>query len=486
MGAQQGAQENPTHMNIYPSRIATLGLAAALGSAAIAASHSDAPMMVHDPAANITDVYAFVGKNAANVKVLNLIMAVNPLEDPGNGVIFDKFGDDVRYNLHLAKGRKTDAGVVFDGSVAMSFRFQFKTSYKNRNTILSYGLGTAAGPIQTTNDAQQNFLQTYTVEMQERGKLPIILGKNLLVPPVNVGPRTTPNYYDAEGDRLMGATTVSGLPSYVKETIYPIQRGIRVFAGQREDGFYADTPGIFDFIGVRNPGKDGFSGYNVHVVSLQIPISEIVKGNEAPIVGVYGTTDRRRVTVRGGSAAGAFSAGDWVQVSRMGNPLFNETLVALADKDRYNMTSPTLDKAVFTKYAKRNEVAFLLNAVLGTTFQVEDRTDLIGIFIPDLLRVDLSTAPVVLAGQNGFNRLSFIGGDTLPSPFQGTNVPSGWPNGRRLGDDVVDIALTAIASGPAYTTITQVGDNVNANDTLYDQVFPYAGTPWGGPGTTLH
>lgn len=468
---------------VQRSLMAVAGLVATAGLAG-AASHSDAPMMVLDPAANITDVYSFVGTNAAGKKVLNVIMNVNPLEDPGNGVIFDRFADDVQYSLHIAKARKVNGKMVFNGDAAMTYNFRFNSVYKNQGTILSYGLGTEAGPIQMTDDARQNFTQRYTVTLVQGGNT-FNLGQGMILkaPPVNVGPRTTPNYYGQGGARLQGAVDFMGLPSYVRETTYNLTDGTRVFAGQREDGFYADTPGIFDFIGVRNPGKDGFSGYNVHSVALQIPISNIVKSaTEYQAVGVFGTTSRQAVTVR--SQAGVSNSGEWVQVSRMGNPLFNETLVALADKDRYNMTLPTEDATVFRTYAENNEVAFLLNAVLGTNFEVNGRSDLVGIFIPDLLKVDLTTPAVPLAGTPQFNRLSFIGGDTVPG--MGGQVPSGWPNGRRFGDDVVDIALTAIASGPSYSQITVVGDNVNANDTAYDRVFPYGGTPWGGPGTTLH
>jgi hypothetical protein len=439
--------------------------------------------MVLDPAANITDVYAFVGNNTAGRKSLNVMMMVNPLEDPGNGVIFDRFADDVLYSIHICKARRVNGQLVFTGAPIITYNFQFQNQYKNLNTILSYGLGTEAGPIMATGDARQNFTQTYTLT-RVRGGVTDVLATGLSVPPVNVGKRTTPNYFDAMGNRLQGAANFAALPSYTRENIHTLPSGIRLFAGQREDGFYADTPGIFDFLGVRNPGKDGFSGYNVHGICMQIPTSILMREGEHPIVGVYATTSRRVVTLR--SQDGTTGFGDWVQVSRMGNPLFNEALVALADKDKYNQTPPTVDNTQFKKHAENCELAFLLNAVLGTNFQVNGRTDLVGIYMPDLIRVDLSTGPVRLAGQSGFNRLSFIGGDTVASAFTGGQVPSGWPNGRRLGDDVLDIALTAIASGPAYTTITPVGDNVNANDTLYDLTFPYAGTPWGGPDTTLH
>jgi hypothetical protein len=164
----------------------------------------------------------------------------------------------------------------------------------------------------------------------------------------------------------------------------------------------------------------------------------------------------------------------------MGNPLFNEVLVALGDKDRYNSTSPTKDDRFFKTYALNPEIARLLNLRFNLGLTETGRTDLAAVYIPDVIRVDTTTGPIRLAGQSGFSRLGFIGGDTSTTAG-GQILSSGWPNGRRLGDDVVDIALTAVASGPAYTAVTVVGDNINANDQVYHQVFPYSATPHAGP-----
>jgi hypothetical protein len=164
----------------------------------------------------------------------------------------------------------------------------------------------------------------------------------------------------------------------------------------------------------------------------------------------------------------------------MGNPLFNEALVALKDKDRYNRTSPTRDTQRFQTYALNSEIASLLNFRFNLGLVETGRADLAAVYIPDVIRVDTTTAAVPLAGQTEFNRLGFIGGDTSVND-QGRTISSGWPNGRRFGDDVIDIALTAIASGPSYDPVTVVGDNMNANDQDYHQVFPYAATPHAGP-----
>src|SRR5262245_62882532 len=149
----------------------------------------------------------------------------------------------------------------------------------------------------------------------------------------------------------------------------------------------------------------------------------------------------------------------------MGNPLFNEVLVALKDKDNYNRRTPT-DDAAFATYARNPEVAVLINTVFGTSFATSNREDLVSRFMPDVLHVNTATGPVRLAGEAGFSRLGFLGGDTT------SGVSGGWPNGRRLGDDVVDIAFTAVASGPTYAAITVVGDDIHAHGQVYHQVFP--------------
>ena len=171
-------------------------------------------------------------------------------------------------------------------------------------------------------------------------------------------------------------------------------------------------------------------------------------------------------------------------MNRQGNPLFNEVLVAHAGKDAYNRAIPTGDSA-FGTYATNSELAFLINVVVYGTpggqspLVTTNRGDLNLVFIPDVIRVDTTTLPVRLPGDAGFERRGFAGGDTIMDS-SGRVKSSGWPNGRRVGDDVVDIALIAVASGPSYSPVTVLGDNVNANDQLYHRVFPYLGTPHAG------
>jgi hypothetical protein len=186
-------------------------------------------------------------------------------------------------------------------------------------------------------------------------------------------------------------------------------------------------------------------------------------------------------------------------VHRKGNPAFCELLVAGKDKDLFTETAPAADKTLFVRYALAPELAKLLGA--GPNLQTA-RTDLAGIFIPDLVKVDLSTGPAHLAGNPDdprFNRLGIFGGDTLTSAIQqgfgnGT-IPGGWPNGRRFGDDVLGIAVIAILSDlrtsppqifAGFNPATFNVGGVVRNDITYNGVFPYAPTPHNGRNNLHH
>ncbi|BCU76416.1 DUF4331 domain-containing protein [Luteolibacter sp. LG18] len=472
-----------------------------LAPLASASSHSDAPLIKLDPQANLTDVYAFVRTRPTGEKVLVVSVAVRPFSEPGDGSMYDAFSPDALYSIHITNPTT--------GIEAQRYDFRFSAvsadagNYKNTDTILRYGRGAEIGPIQTVGDARQNFVQSYTVVKTVGNKKTTLNSKStpLLVPPPNVGINTTPLYNDDAGAAVSGATTRAELDPYTFQTVYDLAGGTTVFAGPREDGFYADTPGIFDLLesrildnngsladglGQDGNGVDGFKGYNVLTYSIVIPLADLPSfpytGALQPAstgVGVYASVSRPRLTLRSANGDDVAS-GAWVQVNRLANPLFNEVLVAIADKDNYNRTSPKTDAKLFAKYASNPEIAVLINAVYGTQFQTTNRADLVGVFIPDVIRVNTTTGPVHVSGEPGFNRLSFIGSDTVATS-SGAMIPSGWPNGRRFGDDVVDIALTAVASGPTFSTITVVGDNVSSNDQVYNQTFPYAATPHAGP-----
>lgn len=456
-----------------------------------ASSHSDAPLSKQDPQTNLTDLYAFATPN----HTLTIVVSCRPFSEPGDGVMYERFADDALYSINIAN--------PVTGALLMTYNFQFSPvssaagNYKNKQTILSYGRGTAIGAISTIGGPQQNFTQTYSVTaVNPITSATTTLGTSFLVPPPNTGSQTTPFYNgltmssSTPAFAVSGATTTSALDSYTQQALFTAPTGEVVFAGSREDSFFADAPAIFDLLDARilgpdghgqtGNGVDGFKGYNVLTYAIQIPVANL----PAPIsytdaftgtshgVGIYASVSRQRITLRS-STSDNTNSGPWIQVNRLGNPLFNEVLVAIQDKDNYNRDVPTDDAAKYAQYASNPEIATLINAVFGTSLATSGRNDLVAVFIPDVLRVDLTTGAVPLIGQGG-NRLSGLGGDTINGKW------SGWPNGRRLGDDVVDIALTAVASGPTYGSIFLLGDNINANDQTYNYVFPYAATPNAG------
>ena len=477
------------------------------GPAAMASSHMDAPLTILDPAANTTDVYAFV-RVAGGRKVLVTALGVYPHEEPGVGPNKYNFDDNVLYEIHVATGEDVAAG-----RATYSYQFQFHTEYKTKGTILPSYLGV----ISNIGDDAQNLLQTYTItkvdhrSRPQRGKdeksdgkgdglLPrvSIIGTGM-VPPNNQGIATPFYNQDNDGEKpaAEARSTFAEFDRYTQQATMVYSNGYRAFAGQREDGFYGDIQSIFDLLKLRSPGKDSQGGFNIHLLTLAIPVSEL--GGDQQAVGVYATTSRRQVRVirEGGDA----TAGRWVQVARQGNPLFCEALVALEDKDRYNRTSPASDAVLFRKYAETPELAKLINLLVfgGNGPAIEtNRTDIAGIFIPDLIKVDLSTGPVRVAGSGaghptnpddaGYSRLGVFGGDVLQSAIQdpfgnGGMIPGGWPNGRRFGDDVVDIAVSALLSdlrGPLVIRVADGVDGVSKNDSGYLKVFPYAGTPHNG------
>ncbi|MEO1006955.1 MAG: DUF4331 domain-containing protein [Planctomycetota bacterium] len=464
--------------------------AAHAGGALAASSHSDAPLIKQDPQANLTDVYAFLGRryDDPSQTVLNVIANVRPFSEPGDGPHYDRFASDARYSLHITSPSTGETLIRYD--------FEFSAvdaGLVNPGTILSYGLGTEPGPIMTIGDARQNFSQTYTVTRVEGASAGAII-EDALVGLPNPGSRVTPLYNDDAGKAVSGAVSLDDLDAYTRQAIFDAGGGAAVFAGPRDDSFYADIPGTFDLLNPRildnngdlsdglgqdGGGTDGFRGFNVLTFGIQIPVDDLPASTysdaffgEQTGVGVFASVSRQQTLTRISGDEFELS-GPFVQINRLGNPLFNEALVPLSDKDRFNATDP-VDDAQFAIFAENPELADLINLVFGTAFESSNRQDLVAVFIPDVLRVATTTGPVPLAGEPGFSRFGFIGDDVTGG------ISSGWPNGRRFGDDVIDIALTAIASGPDYAEITIVGDNVEANDIAFNRVFPYAATPHAG------
>jgi hypothetical protein len=475
-----------------------------IGPAAIASSHMDAPLITLDPAANTTDVYAFV-QEENGVKSLVTALGVYPHQEPGIGPNKYNFDDKVLYAIHVATGDDVAAG-----RASVSYEFEFATTFKSKDTILQSYLGI----VTNVADAAQNLVQTYTVtKVEHRGRRDArtSLGQGI-VPPNNQG-IATPFYNqgdNGENPAKGGVATEAELDRYTSQAVTNLGGGYIAFAGQRDDGFYADIQSIFDLLQLRAPGKDSQGGFNLHLMALAIPVSDL--GGDQQVVGVYATTSRRAERILSDEPRGwgddegrsksrdPLHRGRWVQVGRQGNPLFNEGLVAIADKDRYSRSSPEVDNEVFRKYAETPELARLINTIVlrASVAPETNRTDIAGIYIPDVIKVDLSTGPCRLAGggagnsanpdDSGFSRLSIFGNDLLKSAIQdpfgnGGFIPGGWPNGRRFGDDVVDIAVSALISdlrGPLVIRVADGIDGVSTNDMAFNKVFPYESTPQNG------
>jgi hypothetical protein len=474
--------------------LTALALTALMPLAGMASSHMDAPLITLDPAANTTDVYAFVTTRNLT-KYLTVALAVYPHEEPGVGPNRYNFDERVNYRIHVAAGSNIAASTGSRPTAVptATYEFTFKNQFKTRSSIAESYLG----PVQSVGDQAQNLTQTYTVRRIGPGTANTVLFSNAMVPPNNQG-LVTPLYNqgdDGQNKAREGVGSTAALDAYTKASIYTSPAGYQVFAGQRDDGFYGDVQSIFDLdftFGGGNKPFDSQGGFNVHMMVLSIPVEEL--GGDQQIAGVWATTSRNSTTVL--RSSGAAVAGALVQVGRQGNPLFCEAFVPIIDKDLYNRQPVTSDAARFAKYALTPELATILGAAVDRR---SNRTDLAGIFIPDIIKVDLSTSAARLAGGSnagaaaddaGFHRLGIFGGDTLVSNIQtgfgGGVVPGGWPNGRRFGDDVIDIGVIALLSDlrtnppQIFGNATANIDRVTSNDIGYNKVFPYAATPLNG------
>jgi hypothetical protein len=447
--------------------IALAGMAVAtIGATALvpvrASSHREAPLISQDPLADNTDLYAFVSPTTPDK--VTIIANFIPLEAPYGGPNFYKFDDNVSYAIKIDNDG--------DAREDVTYQFRFKTSVRNGNTFL-YN----TGPITSLDSANWNVRQSYTVtRVLGSGGMgrTTVFGNDLATPPVNVGLRSTPNY------EALAAAAVQDLGN-----------GVRVFAGQRDDPFFVDL-NVFDLLAVPpadTDNTDSLAGYNVHTIALEVPIASLTANGMRPtsasdpnaVIGVWSTASRPSVTVRKGGEER--TQGTQIQVSRLGQPLVNEVVIPRAAKDLFNSLEPTEDEAALP-YVLDPEVPKLLSALFGIQSPASPRHDLVTIFLTgipglnqppgvrpsEMLRLNTGIAPVLTP-----NPLGVLGGDV-----------AGFPNGRRLTDDVVDIALRAMAGAtpltPNFNTgiNAQLGDGVGVNDKPFLSVFPYVATPHAG------
>jgi hypothetical protein len=433
--------------------------------AAKASSHREAPLIANDPTADNTDLYAFVSPDRPDT--VTIVANYIPFEEPAGGPNFANFDDNALYELNVDNNG--------DGRDDVTYQFRFRTETRNENTFL-YN----TGPITSLDDPDWNVRQFYSVTRVD-GHRRSVLGTNLPSPPDNIGPRSTPNY------NSLATAAVNSLPG-----------GIKVFAGQRDDPFFVDLGSIFDLGGLRpfNPfhvlplpaanGVDDVAGYNVHSIAIQVPISQLV--DASPTIGVYASASRPALRILSPTGK-TKNVGPEVQISRLGNPLVNEVLIPLGEKDYWNRQDPEDDRQFIDHYLSP-ELAGLIHVLYPSlpAPPTSDRQDLVAVLLTgvptlnftgpkpaDELRLNTSIPPAATP-----NRLGVLAGDF-----------AGFPNGRRLGDDVTDIELRAIACG--YGPILhralglcdlqpndQIGDGVDGNDKAFLSTFPYVAAPHQG------
>ena len=457
----------------------------------LASSHREAPLIAGDPSADNTDLYAFVSPD--DPSSVTIIANYIPLEEPAGGPNFNPFDDDVRYEIHVDNNG--------DAADDVTFRFRFSTIQKSGKDGVSSFLYNN-NQITTLDDPNWLAAQTFSVQ-RTKGDDSSWLGWGMRTVPANIGPRSTP-------DEIYTALAGMG--------VHTLKNGGKAFAGPRDDPFFVDLGSIFDLGGLRPfnslhvipladaKGVDGVAGYNTASIVLQVPISEVRRSTSRPVVGVWASAERRKGKEISTNGKVEWS-GPWVQISRLGNPLINEVVIPRHLKDYWNAQPPYKDSQ-FQKYYEKPELAGLVNFLYPAldNANTTGRTDLSLILLKgvpgvnalssapvaaDMLRVNTSIVPnsnsacfhpaLGKPASTPASRLGVLDGDLC-----------GFPNGRRLADDVTDIEIRAVAEVygsflngafglPNRTPNNLVGDGVDINaDMPFLSAFPYVGVPHSG------
>ncbi len=457
-------------------------------------SHKEAPGIVNDAAADNTDVYAFVSPD--DPSTVTLIANFVPLEDPDGGPNFFEFGDDVLYQIHVSNSGNARPDITY--------QFRFRTEVRNESTFL-YN----TGPITSLNSPNWNRRQFYSVvRVDKSGSHPRVT--DAPCPPCNIGPGSTPDY-----------------AALATAAVTKVSSGGRVFAGQRAEGFYVDIGAIFDLADLRPfqnlnafnkmpaaPGINSTKEKNIHSIVLQVPKSELSAKCDDPkdiraTIGVWASASRQKTRLYNTPRLGdVLNIGPFTQISRQANPLFNEVLVPLGKKDLFNSEQPHNDSQ-FAERVAHPELSSLLPAIYPGVFpnlealnkSGKPRADLEAILLTgipagvvpgfqnytgptkaDMLRLNLAIPPTTSKPSN----LGLIGGDV-----------AGYPNGRRVFDDVTTIELRALAgatyplvdktytpdaaAGAITPGLTSSNTDVTAENTEhYLPTFPYLGVPHAG------
>jgi len=455
------------------STVAIVGSALAFGSSFAllgplsgnASSHREAPLIANDAQADNTDTYAFVSPDQAST--VTVVANWLPFSEPGGGPNFYPWATQARYEINL----DTDG----DSNADITYRWEFQNDDKrgaDKGTFLYNN-----GPVTSLTDPNLLFKQTYTLT-EIRGGASKTLIQGGKVAPSHTGTASMPNYFQLRKQAITGFVAGSG-------------KG-RNYVGQADDPFFLDLR-VFDLLyggNLSETGADTLNGFNVNSIVLQVPKADLGFKNGETVVGVWSTTSRPSIRTQGADGSQKYD-GKYVQVSRLGNPLVNELVVPANLKDTFNAIPPSVDRTVKPVVDKvlDPEVPKLIEAIYGIKAPATPRNDLAAIFLTGLkglnqpknvvpseqLRLNTAIAP-----SRKPNRLGVLAGDN-----------AGFPNGRRLADDVVDIAIQAVegavtvnADGsPKAVNIVKplaTGDKVNVNDRVFAPTFPYLALPWSG------
>jgi uncharacterized protein DUF4331 len=437
---------------------------------ALASSHREAPLISGDPPVDNTDVYAFVSPDKPDT--VTLIANWFPFEEPNGGPTFYPWATDAHYDLNIDNNG--------DAKADLTYRWDFRTDDRRGTDTFLYN----DDPVTSLDDPDLLFRQSYTLSQIDRtsGRVTVMTSSGR-VAPSNVGPASMPNYGVLRN-----------------QAITPIPGGGQSFAGQADDPFFLDLR-VFDLLyggNLSEVGQDTVAGYNVNTVALQVPKSALTLGNNPvrnPNIGIWSDTERYSITLR--SPGTQQSSGAEVQVSRLGNPLVNEVVVPAGLKDKFNSLLPEQDRTVPALVNRVNnpEVPALVQRIYGIPAPATPRNDLVEIFLygittkfgnqlgnldlnSQLNNADVDPAKFAPSEQLRLNtsippaaqpnRLGLLGGDR-----------QGFPNGRRLADDALDISVQVL-EGAAVSGIVQplaAGDRVDRNNVPFGAVFPYVALP---------
>ncbi len=437
--------------------LAVAGAGLALGPVTgSASSHREAPLTAGNPLADNTDTYAFVSPDKPDT--VTLIANWTGLQEPSGGPNFYPWGaDGYRYNIKIDSNG--------DARPDKTYRWTFKNVDTRGDSTFLYN----NGPVNSFDDPTLLFKQTYTLEVVDAGGQATVLVENGKTAPTHVGDASMPNYAALRDEALVPLKGETGTS----------------FAGQADDPFFLDLR-VFDLLygaDLSEAGNDTLTSFNVNTIALQLPIAEVTAGGDGSgIIGVWSTTDQQTFTLSAGKAT---PGGDFVQVSRLGSPLVNEVVLPVSLKDAFNALPPEMDGSVQAAVDRvmDPEVPKLIEKIYGIKAPAAPRDDLVAAFltgIKDLNQPPKVTPAEMLRLNTGIkpsgspNRLGVLAKDT-----------AGFPNGRRLADDVVDIELQAL-EGAITSGIVEplkAGDGVNANDKEFGSTFPYVALPTSGSST---